>query len=881
MRSKLGVGIVLCVVSMLPWKQPTVSPAFGAKDLDASGFSAPLEKARWEHLRLADPATGRIPELGVWLAYQQLVAQGKIPEQTFYAQTTARSAEWQLVNDFFPSLAITKIVYDPLQPQTFYFCTGEGWYGWGMVAGAGVWKSTDAGSTWFQLPSTANPTFSYCQDIDVHPQTGDVYVATLYGGLQRSKDGGQTWQRVLQPPGTLNKGICDVEFTKNGNIFAASGIFTTGAIYYSETGDSASWVKISGGFPQSGIYRIELATAPSNDQVVYAVACNTTTYAIRGMYKSIDKGSSWEQLPFPGGNDTAFARFQAWYNLILAVNPVDENDVVGGGLHLWRSRDGGYTWKRLSHGKPDSAGYQYVHVDQHAIVFRSPDTVYFGNDGGIWKCVNFSDTLPIIYERNYGYRVTQYYAGAIHPAAGHETIIGGTQDNGSNMLWFPGIAPVKYLTNWDGGYCVINPTNPDIMFTTKNSNGVYRYQQGGWGEVADTITNAQLQDHDVLFINPIALDPVNPEILYQVSDKGLWRLKNASWNAADQWEQASKPMASQSAIGVSKSQPHTVYVGRSLGGNIYRLQRADTTTATSSYVNCDPLNVLPNGTTSNHVFCNCIYVDPDDVNHVLVVYTNYGIQNIWETFNATADTPQWVAHDGDLPNMPVHWVQLHPVHKSVCYIGTELGVFYTNKLEGANTKWFPSNQGLANVRVTQLILRPSDNTMLATTYGRGMYVGKVPMNGPDFSIVWQERGPLDVGGRTRAIMIDPNDPTGQTIWAGAVSGGLWKIVGIDDLKAVGMSTVPKQQNELRVYPTLLHEPLLKVELSLSSDQRATLQLLDPQGRLVHRLFATRPLAAGLHRFNWQLPTELAGGVYYIEARLQGRSLVKRVVVLSR
>jgi len=38
---------------------------------------------------------------------------------------------------------------------------------------------------------------------------------------------------------------------------------------------------------------------------------------------------------------------------------------------------------------------------------------------------------------------------------------------------------------------------------------------------------------------------------------------------------------------------------------------------------------------------------------------------------------------------------------------------------------------------------------------------------------WIERGPYSVGGRTRAIMYDPNDATGKRVFAGSVSGGLW------------------------------------------------------------------------------------------------------------
>jgi hypothetical protein len=42
------------------------------------------------------------------------------------------------------------------------------------------------------------------------------------------------------------------------------------------------------------------------------------------------------------------------------------------------------------------------------------------------------------------------------------------------------------------------------------------------------------------------------------------------------------------------------------------------------------------------------------------------------------------------------------------------------------------------------------------------------------NIVWQERGPNNIGGRTRAVLIDKADATGNTVWAGGVGGGLWK-----------------------------------------------------------------------------------------------------------
>ena len=39
---------------------------------------------------------------------------------------------------------------------------------------------------------------------------------------------------------------------------------------------------------------------------------------------------------------------------------------------------------------------------------------------------------------------------------------------------------------------------------------------------------------------------------------------------------------------------------------------------------------------------------------------------------------------------------------------------------------------------------------------------------------WIQRGPINVGGRTKGIMFDPNDPTNETVFAGGVSGGIFK-----------------------------------------------------------------------------------------------------------
>lgn len=75
-----------------------------------------------------------------------------------------------------------------------------------------------------------------------------------------------------------------------------------------------------------------------------------------------------------------------------------------------------------------------------------------------------------------------------------------------------------------------------------------------------------------------------------------------------------------------------------------------------------------------------------------------------------------------------------------------------------------------NIEVIRKTILEERQRILAT--------GRVPGDAVDNS--WVERGPTNVGGRTRAIMFDPNDPTRETVFAGGVTGGLWKNTAISN-----------------------------------------------------------------------------------------------------
>lgn len=209
----------------------------------------------------------------------------------------ATTTTWQSVDNFFSNLAVTTIAADPRNANTMYFGTGEGFNNADAIRGQGIWKSTNHGVTWVQLPSTNGVDFQYVQKMLVHPTTGDVYAATR-NGLFRSSNGGGAWVKVLGAgTGAVVDRIADLEIAANGTFYATAGIFQTDGIYRSPNGDVGSWVKLNtltnSGLPTTGYQRIELACAPSRAQRVYAIMQATTANSVLGLYRSDDGGETW------------------------------------------------------------------------------------------------------------------------------------------------------------------------------------------------------------------------------------------------------------------------------------------------------------------------------------------------------------------------------------------------------------------------------------------------------------------------------------------------------------------------------------------------------------------------------------------------------------
>jgi len=362
-------------------------------------------------------------------------------------------------NPFISSMTQTK-------DNTFYVATGSNQEGWN---GNGVWYTTDAGASWSVIPGTNNCTQIVSSDVDDY-----VWMATSTG-LKKWKLNDAALTSV-----TVTAGSCtSLEISKDGQIVVCA--FASNKTYVSTDG-GASFSDKSGtaanNLVPNGAQRIEYAVSAiknsSNHYSLYAVRTNSN---LLSMHVSHDDGQTWSQFVGASGPPSEFDIFrdQGTYNSIVSVVPNDPEQILIGGIDIWR-------WKQTVNNPP-SGGFQkislwsispsssiYVHADNHEMKWDSNNRFYAGNDGGVSISNNYGSTWFVA---NRGYNVTQFYGIAFDRDG---AVMGGTQDNGTlyNNHTLSTYQEFREVNGGDGFECEISYFNPAVMFSTIYYNNISR-----------------------------------------------------------------------------------------------------------------------------------------------------------------------------------------------------------------------------------------------------------------------------------------------------------------------------------------------------------------------------------------------------------------------
>ncbi len=631
-----------------------------------------------------------------------------------------------------------------------------------LYAGHGIYKSIDNGLTWARLSGSNTGslfTFDNCADLIsrlvVNPVNGDVYAARL-AGIMRSADQGATWATALGVPGCNTGMVGDIICTSTGVLyagFAGSVGSSTDGVWTST--DGTTWDHIAGtgaaSTPASwnavnAYGRIVLATAPSRENLVYALYYNNTTSNCTTPVPEAELfvwnqvTNVWTDLSAtlpdePGcspGNDP-FA-VQGGYDLEITVKPDDANTIFIGGTNAYRSTNGGATWTRIG-GYANTGGYSQFanhHSDVHVLKFGpASNTILFsGNDGGIQKA---DITAPGVSwtSLNNNFPTYQYYHVAIKQDNAVNDFIGGAQDNGTTGVVGGGTVFSPLLSGDGVAVGLAKGPAPYQQFCGVQSGPIYRRANNlASGFINATLTPPGLNTtYTSIFVTYFHLDPDNTENLYYAcqlitgNSNRIQRNTNATTSTSSSWTLMdfaySGYVRSMATTRGTYAATNRLYLGTS-GGKVYRM--VDPVNALPSVV---PDDITPPGMTGSRTVIG-LSVNPTNHNELLAVYSNYGTTNIWYTNNAGDATPTWVNAEGNLtlPSIRSAMIIQNGAVKEY-YVGTSIGLYKTESMTGTIAWTQEAANDLGNVVVTSLSLRPIDNVFAIGTHGLGMWRGTV------------------------------------------------------------------------------------------------------------------------------------------------------------
>ncbi|MCC6462569.1 MAG: T9SS type A sorting domain-containing protein [Saprospiraceae bacterium] len=662
--------------------------------------------------------------------------------------------------------------------DTWYYLSGE-FYGTSAGAdgafyvGDGLFKSTDGGQSWSEVSSTTggnpqgfNSFFQTGWRVVTSPtDTADVVYLATVGAIYRSANGGNTWTAVRGGSTSNYSYFTDLAVTSTGVLYAAlSSEGPNKGIWRSTNG--LNWTNVTpANFPLS-YNRIVIGINPNDENEVFFLG-ETPGYGLYTKYLSSDDWTSLWKYKYLGGDGagangqwedrslnlpstgTEFDRFacQGGYDLVVRVQP-GTNHVFAGGTSLWRSTDGFTSPNNttlIAGYKPGTTLpffelYPNHHPDQHDALFlpSDPNVMLTASDGGLHRTNDCNAPTVVWNSLNNGYQTTQLYTAIIdHNTPGDNTIIGGLQDNGNLFVNSPD--PKKswvQTVNGDGSYGGI-AKNKAYYVLSINSGRVAKCTIDPDGTVTafrriDPIGPGRT---DYQFINPLALDPNDDNILYQPARRRLYRQNDlgaiqltGAWDSIAQgWTQfPDSTTGAITTISVSRANPaHRVYLGTE-NRRVYRIDNANT--GSPSMVLCAQPTV---GTTAS---VSSIAIDPDNADRVLISYSNYNTYSIWLSENAgqnwirvAGNLEEVVGGSGSGPSVRSLQMLRFPNGSTKYFCATSVGLFSADTLllhtaSQPGTQWVLEAPDLIGSSVVDYVdVRPSDGFVVAATHGTGLY----------------------------------------------------------------------------------------------------------------------------------------------------------------
>jgi len=573
-------------------------------------------------------------------------------------------APWIPRSDFLPSLAIGAIAFDPTAPSRVYAGSGEGNFYANL--GAGVYKSTNGGTTWSVIASAPFVGVGF-YDLVIDPLNTAIHYAATTSGFYVSTNSGVNWSLKR------NVRCWDISVGVIGASTEILAAFQDGLFGSTNNGGSFAAVALPAD-PAGSWNRLAVDRVKTTPGVAYAFGAKGTAAHLWRRNAGI-----WTKIT----TLPAISIGQAWYDWYVAATPNNPNEVYLGEISGHRGNLSGATWTWTP---IVTNGANSIHPDQHCLTFSSASssTIYAGNDGGIYASTNKGATWTAM-NNSLGITEIEYMAGNPNTWT---WLAAGTQDNGT--IRYTGSTIWDHIADGDGGDCGVNQTSPNVVYHSFYNATLQRSTaSGNFGTWTGLVPPPNVSS---LFYPPVEVADLTVAI-------GATSLIY-SLNGIAPFSTVALP-GTPSAMRARN--PTSIVVGTTSGAML----RVTFTGGTPSVATL---------TSPRAAYISCIAVDPSNPNRYWVTISQIGGGLVYRSDNGGST---WVnCTTTGLPNIPMNSVVVDPANYKRVFVAADRGVYESTNL-GAS--WAVYGTGLPNAMAVDLLLHAQDRMLICGMRNRGAW----------------------------------------------------------------------------------------------------------------------------------------------------------------
>lgn len=708
---------------------------------------------------------------GAWVG-DIAVPENPGPEHRYTIYVASRNGGvWKTVNNgttFFPIFdnygvnAIGSVEVAPSDPNIVWVGTGEDSYARSSYAGNGIYKSSDAGQTFTKMGLSDS---HHIGRIIIHPTDPDTVYAAVMGhlfseneerGVFKTMDAGRTWKKILYIDEKVGVVDLAMNFSDPNILYAASYDKVRLPWHYEAGGEGSrihrtkdggkTWEVLTNGLPGGMIGRIGIDVHRADPRILYAVidnlnlkpgikerpkpvfdsfSDNSHEGVIGGeVYRSDDGGDSWRKV---SPDDVDVAGKAAYSFNEINIDPADPDKIYIIGVSMQYSLDGGKTWPRGWRDK-DRFLTNFGDVRTFWIDPADPEHMMMGSDGGFYITYDGGRNMAHFYQIPLG----EIYDVEVDNSRPYN-IYAGLQDHeawkGPVNGWSGSVGPEDWVITgmWDGMYTKVNPENNRWLYFTTQFGKHHRVDQLKGERIEITPQAPEGRPfYRYTWTTPLEISPHNPDIVYTGGQMLL-----RSLDRGNTWEELSPDLTTNdlekisgaghimfctiTTISESPVTPGIIWVGTDDGRiHMTRNHGAVWTEFTSA--------VAKLGGPAD-TWVSRVVASSHDAGTAYVAKSGYRQDDFNPYVFRTRDFGKtWEKISGGLPDAPVSALHEDRINPDLLFIGNDLGVYFS--LDGGKT-WLPLKNNMPTLPVRDLLVHPREQDLVVGSYGRGVWVTQI------------------------------------------------------------------------------------------------------------------------------------------------------------